>query len=136
IGFTFVTTLGLFRGWNWTRWLALVLCILGYIVWLPLRDVRGLPSFFFALAGSVLAFAILFFSPTVERYFTRPTEGQRKFTIRGAISMTLLVFAVFTAHSIFMKLFWAPQSADVAWVSVGVFFLPALLFNIVARWHL
>ena len=77
-----------------------------------------------------------FFSPTVRLYFTRSTDGQRTFTIRGAISMTLLMFAVFAAHSIAMGVLRKALPFHVAWKDVGIFLLPALLLNIVARWHL
>ncbi|WP_157382496.1 hypothetical protein [Burkholderia ubonensis] len=136
IGLTFVTTIGLFRGWNWTRWLALILCIFGYIIAAPVRDVHLLPNFFFTLAGSVLAYWFVFFSPTVNLYFARSSEDRRIFAIRGVISTILLVFAVLTAHSIVMGVFRKTLSVEIAWIGVGVFLMPALLLAVIIRWHL
>ncbi|NML34842.1 hypothetical protein [Paraburkholderia antibiotica] len=131
-----LTTIGLFRGWNWARWLALALIVLFYIVTVPVRDVHMLPSYFFTLAGSTLTFSLLFFSPVINRYFARPAEEKRKLTIRGIIGMTLFVFTVFTLHSIVRGLFWRTLSVEVAWIGLGLFVLPALLLSLLVRWHL
>ncbi len=136
IASTFVTTVGLFRGWNWARWFALILCIVGYIFALPVRDVHMVPDFIFTLSGSVIAFAILFFAPTVKVYFTCPAEGQRTFSVRRALSISLLLFAAFTVHSIVKGVFWRTLPVDIAWIGLGVFLLPTLLLSVVARWQL
>ncbi|WP_157382364.1 hypothetical protein [Burkholderia ubonensis] len=136
IGLNLVTTVGLFRGWGWARWLSVILCIFSYIIAAPVRDVHLLPSFFFMLAGSVLAYWFVFFSPKVKIYFARPTDGQPIFAIRGAISTILLAFAVFTAHSIVMGVFRKTLPVEIAWFGVGVFILPVLLLILVIRWHL
>ncbi|WP_423761287.1 hypothetical protein [Burkholderia sp. NLJ2] len=136
IGILFVTTIGLLRGWNWARWLALVFCISGYIISAPVRDGHMLSNFFFNLAGSVLFYWFIFFSPTVKPYFTRATDDQPKFAIRGVISTFLLVFAVFTAHSIVMGVFRKTLSVEIAWIGVGVFILPPLLLILIIRWNL
>ncbi|KVT95921.1 hypothetical protein WK59_28570 [Burkholderia ubonensis] len=116
--------------------MALVLCIFGYIIAAPVRDVHLLPNFFFTLAGSVLAYWFVFFSPTVNLYFARSSDDQRIFAIRGVISTILLVFAVLTAHSIVMGVFRKTLSVEIAWIGVGVFLMPALLLAVIIRWHL
>ncbi|WP_155648618.1 hypothetical protein [Burkholderia pseudomultivorans] len=136
IGLTFVTTVGLFRGANWARWMALVLCVTGYVVAAPVGEARMLPSYGFMLAGSVLVYASLFFCPTVTRYFTRSADVRRMFSIRGTISMALLALAMFTAHSIIMGVFHRTLSVEIAWIGTGVFVLPMLLLILVTRWRL
>ncbi len=58
---TTLATIGFFRGWNWARWLALVSCSLGYVAYAPVRDLHALLGYLFQLAGSILAFTLLFF---------------------------------------------------------------------------
>ena len=130
IGVAFVTTVGLFLGWDWTRWLALLLSVVGYCVAAPVYEVSLFPKFLFDLSVSVLVYWVLFFSPTVNRYFARPADGQRKVIIRGATSRMLLVFAGFTAHSIVMGVFHRRMPVEIGWIGVGVFFLPALILSV------
>jgi predicted outer membrane lipoprotein len=56
--------------------------------------------------------------------------------VRGVINALLLVFAVFTAHSIIMGAFRRTRSAEVAWIGTGIFILPVLLITLIVRWHL
>jgi hypothetical protein len=136
IGLALVATVGLFRGWNWARWLWLALCVAFFIISAPVGDTSVLPSFLLSLAGSALAYWIVFFSPPFRLYFSRPKDSRPAVTIRGVISALLLALAVFVAHSIIMGVFRRTVSVEIAWIGTGVFILPILLIALCVRWHL
>lgn len=133
---TAAITVGVFRGWRWARWLALAGFATACAVTAPLRDDRQLPAYVFWLAMNVGAFGLLFFAPAAKRYFSGSTRPERAFALRAVLSTTLLIVAVFTAHSIGYAAFWKALPASFTWGSSAVFLLPALLLSALARWDL
>ncbi|MDN7429355.1 hypothetical protein CFB89_20495 [Burkholderia sp. AU16741] len=135
IPLTVVVAVGLFRGWRWARWLALAVLVVAGAISAPLWDVRAAPSYVFVLALNLVICALLFFAPSAKVYFSRSTRLPRIFTMRGAISTGLLVFAVFTAHSIGFAALKKPDAAAM-WGSSALFLLPALVFSALICWDL
>lgn len=136
IPLTAVVTVGLFRGWRWARWLALVVFVVACAISAPLRDVRAVPAYVFVLALNLVAYALLFFAPGATVYFSRSTRPEQAFTLRGGFSTTLLIFAIFTAHSIGFATLWKKADAGATWGSSAFFLLPALVLSALARWDL
>lgn len=136
IATTTLTTVGFFRGWNWARWLALVLCSLGYVANVPVRDLHALPGYLFLLVGSILAFTLLFFFPSSQTYFSSRAARRGSFSVRAAISTVFLLLSAFTAHSIVMGAYRKTLPVEIAWIGLGVFLLPTLLLSMLVRWKL
>lgn len=136
IALTAVVTVGLFRGWRWARWLAIALFVVVCALSVPLRDVRAMPLYLFVLAFNLVVYALLFFAPGAKVYFSRSTRPDRALTLRGGLSTTLLVFAIFTAHSIGFAALWKQPNAGATWGSIALFLVPALVFSALTRWDL
>lgn len=135
IPLTAVVTVGLFRGWRWARWLALAVFVVATAISSPLADLRAVPLYLFVLVFNLLTYALLFFAPGAKVYFSRSTRPERAFTLRGGLSTTLLVLAVFTAHSIAFAALKKPDTAAM-WGSFAVFLLPVLALSALTRWDL
>ena len=135
IPLTLIVAVGLFRGWRWARWLALAVLVVASAISAPLGDVRAGPLYLFALALNLAISALLFFAPGAKVYFSQSTWPDRTFTLRGTLSTSLLVFAVFTAHSIGFAALKKPDAVAM-WGSSALFLLPALVFSALTRWDL
>ncbi|WP_233874519.1 hypothetical protein [Paraburkholderia adhaesiva] len=136
IGLTVAIAVGLFRGWRWARWLALAVFVVACAISAPIRDVRAVPAYVFWLALSLVAYALLFLTPDAKVYFSHTTRPEPAFTLRGVLSTTFLILAVFTAHSIAFAALYKNVGAGTVWGSSAVFLLPALLLSALARWDL
>ncbi|HDR9130099.1 hypothetical protein [Burkholderia vietnamiensis] len=136
IPLTAVIAVGLFRGWRWVRWFALTVFAVTCAISAPLRDVLAVPAYVFVVALNLAVYVLLFFAPSATVYFSRSTQPERAFTLRGAVSSTLLIFATFTAHSIGYATLWKKVDAWATWGSSAVFLLPALVLSALARWDL
>lgn len=136
IGINCVTTIGLFSGWNWARWLLFALAIPEYIIAAPIDDGYMLPNFFFSLVLCALGYWLIFFSPGVGLYFARPVKGQPIFEVRGVISTICLIFAVCAAYFFAMAVFERMMLIKIAWFGMGAFVLPALILIAIIRWNI
>ncbi|WP_413169458.1 hypothetical protein [Burkholderia latens] len=136
IPLTAVIAVGLFRGWRWARWFALTVFAVACAISAPLRDVRAVPAYVFVMVLNLAVYALLFFAPSATVYFSRSTQPERAFTLRGVVSSTLLIFAIFTAHGIGYATLWKKMDALATWGSSALFLLPALVLSALARWDL
>jgi len=136
IPLTVVVTVGLFRGWRWARWLALAVFVVASVVAAPLWDLRAAPSYVFLLTLNVVAYVLLFLIPGATVYFSRSSRPERAFAWRGALGTTLLIFAIFTAHSIGFASLWKNGSAEYTWGSTAIFLVPTLALSALVRWDL
>ncbi|MBN3761008.1 hypothetical protein [Burkholderia sp. Ac-20365] len=133
---TLVASVGLFRGWNWVRWMALVLCVIGYVMIAPFSDARAIPAYVFPMIGNALSFALLFRMPSIVHYFTVATKKDKALTVRGAATALFMLLAAFTVHSIVMGVFRKTLVVEIAWIGTAVFLTPLLLLSALARWNL
>ena len=109
-------------------------CSFGYVAYAPVRDLHALPGY--QLAGSILAFTLLFFFPSVKTYFSSRAARQDFFSARATVSTAFLLVSAFTAHSIVMGAYRKTLPVEIAWIGLGVFLLPTLLLSMLVRWQL
>ncbi|BCG05303.1 hypothetical protein PPGU19_098710 (plasmid) [Paraburkholderia sp. PGU19] len=98
-------------------------------------NLHVLPGFVFQIAGSVVAFGLLFF-PAVQAYFTATSAHRGAFSVRATLSTGLLLLSAFTGHSIVMGAYRKTIPIEVRWIGLGVFLLLTLVLSMLARWQL